>query len=1282
LILLVPTIAFADSCPNSITICGCTLDSGGTTYTLANDISISGSNTCLEISLDSIRLDGNNHKISGDGSTGSIGINIKNQVIRVFNLNITGFSDGIKYDTGTLQSSRIFNNHIYGNTVGIHLLRDTAGGDLACSEIKIYNNIINNNNFGLRLFDCSGNYIYNNFFNNSINAKDDGSNYYDSGKSPGTNIISGPWIGGNYWNDYTGIDNSIPLDGIGDTKLPYNSNGNIVNGGDNLPLVDINPPQHSNNQTHSPVNYDNVNSNFTITWNDNVAFSTALLENNFTGSLTNTTMQGTFPNYYYNITLGAGTYQVRFIGNDTSNNQNATDIKYFTINKASNQVNLYLNGTLNSNKTYTYPQAINATGTSSVLTPSLYRDEVSKGTNEQILLGTGNYAYKVNATGNANYSDNSTGITFYALVNKATPSLSLTSSKSINYGTVAGMTGSTSDTGNGGCTYNLYRSGSSYGSGTSVTDNTVLGVGSYPYVYNTSGCTNYTSGTTTINTLTVNQASTTATLYLNGSTSSQNSVYPNSTINATATSSVSGLYVQIWRNNNLIANTTNTATNTSQWGAYNNNFTAKVLGNQNYSDSASVMLWWNVSKASASCSLTGVTNHVYGTSDIISCSCTGDGTTHLYRNETLRDEWNNVPVKYDAGTYNWVCNITEGNNYNSASTSQPQIISQAIPSLSASVTSPINYSTASGYSASESNTGDNYCTYILLRNGFQIATGSSVSDNTILGVGMWNYTYYTTGCSNYTSNKDEKLLTVNKASRTCTLATDKGWTRTYDGTASSTTCSVSAGSSDGTMAFTKNSNPVSSPDSQTNAGAFNYACQWTGGVNYSDCTQQTNTLTISRASASCSLTSSASWTYTYPTTTTLICGCTGDGTTNLYFNGVQHNDYNNSAKVYSANLSGHSVICNITQGTNYNAASSSNNLIINKATPSGSLTVNPSWTVTYPTSVTIGYSESNSVDADVTYKVWRDGVDKGSGETWTPPTGTYQYKLNTTGGTNFTARDNMDTKTLIVGTKPAANCSLTSSSGWSYTYGTSTTLACSCKGDGTTNLYFNGALHNDYNNSARIFAANPSGYSVVCNITEGTNYASAMNSSTLTISKTTPSININILPSETVSYPTQTTASCSISSINNEVTPRLFRNGISVSNPEIITLPVGNYLYVCNNTGTQNYTTGQAQKTLVVSSVSVPVITILSPGSTYYTTSIPLTFTVSKPPSWCGYSLDGTANKTITGCANTTLTGLSYSTHNIIVYANDTSGNMGASSRVYFTVIKIGGGCGRNCLMM
>ena len=79
-----------------------------------------------------------------------------------------------------------------------------------------------------------------------------------------------------------------------------------------------------------------------------------------------------------------------------------------------------------------------------------------------------------------------------------------------------------------------------------------------------------------------------------------------------------------------------------------------------------------------------------------------------------------------------------------------------------------------------------------------------------------------------------------------------------------------------------------------------------------------------------------------------------------------------------------------------------------------------------------------------------------------------------------------------------------------------------------------------------------------------------------------------------------------------------------------------------------------------------PTVGIWSPENITYGESnlVPLIFTTNERPFWMGYSLDGRANATITG--NTTLT-VGDGSHWTIVYVNDTSGNMGASSPVCFT---------------
>ncbi len=80
-----------------------------------------------------------------------------------------------------------------------------------------------------------------------------------------------------------------------------------------------------------------------------------------------------------------------------------------------------------------------------------------------------------------------------------------------------------------------------------------------------------------------------------------------------------------------------------------------------------------------------------------------------------------------------------------------------------------------------------------------------------------------------------------------------------------------------------------------------------------------------------------------------------------------------------------------------------------------------------------------------------------------------------------------------------------------------------------------------------------------------------------------------------------------------------------------------------------------------------PKITLLSPmNQTYHESSVLVLFTVNKPFNWTSYSLDGEQNITLSG--NTTITGLSNGSHNIIVYANDTFGNVGSSQTINFIV--------------
>jgi len=212
---------------------------------------------------------------------------------------------------------------------------EVTGNEISASETGIYllisenniiaNNIVTSNIIGIFIEEGNNNILYdNNFiFNDLFNAKNNGMNFWNTGSS------------GNYWDDYSGVDDNH--DGIGDT--PYLIPGNVANE-DFYPKMDPTVTDQIVPQIDAISAYPNVQeiygrTNISCTVTDNIAVKNVFVNITFpngTSSIVECDKVAFRNTFFYSIICTEfGAYEYQIIAIDVFNNVNVSVPQQFSV---------------------------------------------------------------------------------------------------------------------------------------------------------------------------------------------------------------------------------------------------------------------------------------------------------------------------------------------------------------------------------------------------------------------------------------------------------------------------------------------------------------------------------------------------------------------------------------------------------------------------------------------------------------------------------------------------------------------------------------------------------------------------------------------------------------------------------------------------------------------------------------------------------------------------------------------------------------------------------------
>ncbi|MFC1723486.1 beta strand repeat-containing protein, partial [Nanoarchaeota archaeon] len=869
--------------------------------------------------------------------------------------------------------------------------------------------------------------------------------------------------------------------------------------------------------------------------------------------------------------LAAGDYEYVCNVSASQNYTSASDSANYTIGQAGTTTTVYLNGGV-SNLTVVYGVTTNASADTDNVGLTFYRDGTSVSNPEIAMLGAGYYNYSAVNLGDANYTGSS-GVLFLT-VDQAGDVVNLylnglmNQNVTITYGTQSNATG-TSVSG----TDTLYRDGVLVGD----SDVGVMGAGQYTYTINSTGNQNYSANMTGLTYyLTVDQETTVCNLEYDQSSP----VVYGTPLNASCSCTSPETGSLLWRDGSDV-----TGTEESQlivFAAGEHEYVCNVTASQNYSAATNISNF-TVDKASTTLDLTvGPSwSETYGTETTIACNASNDEVAEqLYRNGSLMG----LPDvdTLGAGSYLYVCNATDTQNYTGNESQNILTIAQYTTSTSLFLNgSESNLSLTYGESVNASAVTSNL-TLTMYRDGTPISNPTLEMP----GAGVYNYTAANPGDANYTASAATWFLTVAKAVDELHLmlnGSESNLTVTYGESSNVSGTSVS-----GTETLYRDGVLVGYPDlGVLGVGQYEYRLNSSGNQNYTaDASGVVYYLNVDQMTTVCSLTYDKASSQTYGTALNASCSCTTPESASGLFRDGSDVTGTEESQLIVLSAGEHEYICNVSASQNYTAAIDISNFTIYKDSTTLDLTGTPSWSETYGTQTSIACNASND---EVVEQLYQNGTLVGLPDTRTLEAGSYLYVCNASDTQNFTGNLSQNILTIskyVTTTQLFLNGSESNLTG---TYGESVNVSAVTSNQSLTLLRDGTPISNP---TIEVLGAGLYNYTAVNAGDE--NYTSSVATWFLTLNKASDTVTLLINGSAanlTLTYGETVNASA----LSVSGTEGLYRDSQGVANPELALLSAGSYVYLANSTGDANYTGGSdVQYTVAVNKAASAVGLLLN----------------------------------------------------------------------------------------